>query len=102
MNRSLSAWILEMMLLRISESCLKAAVTSLSNVIFAVKARKHGWESDKKNGGVSVRVEFMVDTDILKNKKLYNVDLCRKAWTNQIIYDIINHNVMTSTSHCDF
>jgi hypothetical protein len=35
-----------------------------------VKARKHGWESDKKNGGVSVRVEFMVDTDILKNKKL--------------------------------
>ena len=42
MNRSLSAWILEMMLLRTSESCLKAAVTSLSNVIFAVKAPRDG------------------------------------------------------------
>ena len=35
--------------------------------------KEHGWESDKKNGGVSVRVEFMVDTDISKDKKLMDV-----------------------------
>ena len=31
---------------------------------FVWNRKEHGWESDKKNGGVSVRVEFMVDTDI--------------------------------------
>ena len=33
---------------------------------FVWNRKEHGWESDKKNGGVSVRVEFMVDTDISK------------------------------------
>ena len=40
---------------------------------FVWNRKEHGWESDKKNGGVSVRVEFMVDTDILKDKKLMDV-----------------------------
>lgn len=40
---------------------------------FVWNRKEHGWESDKKNGGVSVRVEFMVDTDISKDKKLMDV-----------------------------
>lgn len=42
---------------------------------FVWNRKEHGWESDKKNGGVSVRVEFMVDTDISKDKKLMDVML---------------------------
>ena len=38
---------------------------------FVWNRKEHGWESDKKNGGVSVRVEFMVDTDISKDKNLW-------------------------------
>lgn len=40
---------------------------------FVWNRKEHGWESDKKKGGVSVRVEFMVDTDISKDKKLMDV-----------------------------
>ncbi|WP_288773673.1 metallophosphoesterase [uncultured Eubacterium sp.] len=40
---------------------------------FVWNRKEHGWESDKKNGGVSVRVEFMIDTDISKDKKLMDV-----------------------------
>ena len=50
----------------------------VQEIIFAIPSmngnrKEHGWESDKKNGGVSVRVEFMVDTDISKDKKLMDV-----------------------------
>lgn len=40
---------------------------------FVWNRKEHGWESDKKKGGVSVRVEFMVDTDTSKDKKLMDV-----------------------------
>lgn len=35
--------------------------------------KEHGWESDKENGGVSVRVEFVIDNDVTKEKKLLDV-----------------------------
>ncbi|MEY8431368.1 metallophosphoesterase [Lachnospiraceae bacterium 48-42] len=40
---------------------------------FYWNCKGHGWESDKENGGVSVRVEFVVDNDITKEKKLLDV-----------------------------
>ncbi|MCD8347743.1 MAG: metallophosphoesterase [Lachnospiraceae bacterium] len=37
---------------------------------FSWNRKEHGWESDKENGGVSVRIEFEIDNDISKDIKL--------------------------------